>query len=163
MVYAEYCHFITWICPMLSDVFVPSCPMYWCIFRLYVVKTYQEKKNAWLLDKTSLCSCAYGPVFQPVLWFSPFPSSPHTSHSLCSKARPAPFISALIFHSTDPLNPNKRTKEVASVVFERFCSCRFLLLFLNQLWGLWRLLRGDHIHCLDVLEILWGVPKLVPK
>lgn len=97
--------------------------------------------------------------------FSLFPSSPHTSHPLCSKARPAPspFIPALIFYSTDPLKPNKRTKEVASVVFERFCSCSFLLLFLNQLRSLWRLLRGDHIHCLDVLEILWGVPKIVPK
>lgn len=70
-----------------------------------------------------------------------FPSSPHTSNLLCSKARPAPFpfMSALIFYSTDPLKPNKRTKEVASVAFERFCSCRFLLLFLNQL----RSLRGS--------------------
>lgn len=80
--------------------FVPCCQMY--LFHHVrcvgvpsdsVVKT-EKKKIAWLLDKTSLCSCAYGPVFQPVLWFSlfpPLPSPPHTCRHLCNKARPAPF------------------------------------------------------------------------
>lgn len=71
-----FCHFlkkkslcfIVYIVTLLLE-FVPSCPMYWCIFRLYVVESYQEK-NAWLLGKKSLCLCAYGLVFQPVLWFS---------------------------------------------------------------------------------------------
>lgn len=29
MLYRIYCHFITWICSILTNVFVPSCPMYW--------------------------------------------------------------------------------------------------------------------------------------
>lgn len=43
-----YCHFITWICSMLSDVFVPSCLMYWwSVSPDSMLLNPTKKKNAW--------------------------------------------------------------------------------------------------------------------
>lgn len=47
----ELFHNVQCISSIMSNVLVI------CIFRLYVVKSYQEK-NAWLLGKKSLCLCA---------------------------------------------------------------------------------------------------------
>lgn len=151
---------------------VPCCQMYLfhhvrCIgvsSDSMLLKTYRETKKKCMTswqDK-SLLVCVWSSLSACPLVFSLSIFSPHIQ-TLCAAKLGQRLSLSFLLWSTDPLKPNKRTKEVASVVFKRFCSCSFLLLFLNQLRGLWRLLRGDHIHCLDVLEILWGVPKLVPK
>lgn len=47
------------------------------------------RKNAWLLGKKSLCLCAYGLVFQPILWFSfCFHLLPHNFYHLSNEAMP---------------------------------------------------------------------------
>lgn len=118
--YLNLFHIVQCISSIMSNVLVI------CISRLYVVKSYQEK-NAWLLGKKSLCLCAYGLVFQPILWFSIFwfpfhflvvyifiPAIiPVMKLSLCC---PVCFISVLLVQLTALPKPYKRWKKYLPIL-----------------------------------------------
>lgn len=119
MLYGIYCHFITWICSILPNVFVPSCPMYWwSVSSDSMLLNPTKKKNAWLLGKKSLCLCAYGLVFQPILRLSLcFHLIPHKFCHLSNEAIPvlSRFFWFCFVQLIDPLKANKR-KELAYFV-----------------------------------------------
>lgn len=137
MLYRIYCHFITWICSIMSNVLVYLQTLCcWILPRKKCMTSWQEK---------SLLVCLWSSLSASPLIFFLFPSSPpHTFYHLCNEASPVlsfSFLSFCFVQLINPLKPNKR-KELAYFVLWWLWSCRLLMFFLNELQSLWRLLRG---------------------
>lgn len=99
MLYRIYCHFITWICPILSNVFVPSRPMYWCIFRLYCWILPRKKcMTSWQEKSLLVCLRSSLSANPQIFWIvCLFPSSPLISSTI-SVLKRALHCLLLLFH-----------------------------------------------------------------
>ncbi len=107
MLYRIYCHFITWICSILSNVFVPSCPMYWWSVSSdsMLLNPTKKKMHDFLARKVFACvlmvqSFSLSSGFLCVFIF--FPISSAISVMKLSLYRPVSFwICLILLHSVD--------------------------------------------------------------
>lgn len=121
MLYRIYCHFITWICSILSNVFLPSCPMYWwSVSSDSMLSNPTKKKCMASWQEKSLLVCVWSrlsayPLISFFVSISPPPMSSTMSVMKLSLYFPSSFfyvVSFCLVRLIAPLKPNK-WKELA--------------------------------------------------
>lgn len=134
MLYQIYRHFMTWIC--FHAVFVPSCLM----FELQILCCQKrKKKDAWLLDKKSLCLWAFS--LSRLFSFRPPPTP--------APAPPCQYW-GLLFSVSSIQRLKSPTREDELPIWCLW-SCRLFQLLWNELQTPWGL-SGGEITCFALMS-----------